>query len=482
MKVMHIFPESSHLSFNDLIEEQKKEYEVIHVVLEKAQESNSSKYCIRENGSIIIVRGVEEVLDHQYNHKLRKICDELFKKYKPDIVHIHVFSGSSLLPILNTASSLRIKKILRLNDHSLLYKVKGSFKKIKCIISQCDLITCFSLQQKKIFDKLFGESQKIIYVENLALKLNTIYKKVLNSYGRRLFYKIGNLCNSKCLYCVAGEATEAFIDLKNLIKELESKVADYDCIVFTGGEPTMHPKFFELMAITFYLGFKIEIQSNIRLFSSKKFTTKIQKFNVKIIVCMNSSREDIFDLMANAKGAYKQTVQGARNLIDAGIEVNTKIIITNYNYDHLREIVQFVKAFGINVSMLVFLTPMGFAMKNFKQINLQYRDVLPAVHEALQWGINHNMRMETENIPGCLLDEKYHRYNSEYDEGQKKLDGIYLNVSKGLYNCRTERIEEQKQRVSGCIHCPYFYKCEGVYREYVRNFGEEEFNPTLVGV
>jgi len=88
------------------------------------------------------------------------------------------------------------------------------------------------------------------------------------------------------------------------------------------------------------------------------------------------------------------------------------------------------------------------------------------------------MRMSTENIPGCLLDEKYHKYNSEYMH-QCNLDGIYLNENKGLYTCKTERMDVQKFKVRGCIKCPYSYKCEGVYREYVSNFGEEEFNPVL---
>ena len=165
-------------------------------------------------------------------------------------------------------------------------------------------------------------------------------------------------------------------------------------------------------------------------------------------------------------------------MISNEIDLHTKIIITNLNSGHLTEVVRFVKDFGIKSAMLVFPTPMGLARDNFKQINPRYRDILPDVHGALQWGIDHGMQMSTENIPGCLLDEKYHKYNSEYMH-QCNLDGIYLNENKGLYNCKTERMDVQKLKVRGCIKCPYSYKCEGVYREYVSNFGEEEFNPAL---
>jgi len=170
-----------------------------------------------------------------------------------------------------------------------------------------------------------------------------IYKRTMNRRNRSLFFKVGHLCNSKCLYCVAGEAVETFVDLIFIKKELEEKAPIYDRLVFTGGEPAMYPKFFELLAVSFYFGYKIDIQSNIRMFSSKRFTEKTKKFNTRIIVCINSSRAEIFDIMAQVKGAFKQTILGVENLKNAGVDVDTKIIITKHNQDHLTEIVRFIK-------------------------------------------------------------------------------------------------------------------------------------------
>jgi len=677
---MHISPVDSHPCFSYLVNDQKKEHQVFNVVLKQAQNVALKEYSIKKDESKIVVEGVKGIWDHQYDQNLRKLFDKLFKKYRPDIVHIHVFSGFSLLPILNTASSFRIKKILTLNDHSLIctkgicheqgrncdsasyrdcscgvmLRESNSFhKRIRSIINQSDKILCASKHQRILLEELFGKNQKIThsycgikeyslsksdvtskkifgYAGNLsdvkglehiiqafegmdntdyelrfailadpgevqnsnvlkkieALKNATvminlshqseihekfycdldyciipsvwnetgpltlfesfmhripvlinnmesmkekiqenkssrifnnarelavlikniingkikkelndkypfktfevfkqemfeIYEKALNKKYRMLNFKIGHLCNSKCLYCVAGEAVESFIDLKLLRREMERKASVYDCLVFTGGEPTMYPRFFDLMSIAFYLGYKIEIQSNIRIFSSKKFTEKIKKFNTKIIVCMNSSREDVFDNMAQARGAFKQTIQGVNNLKSAGIIVDTKIIITNDNLDHLKEIVQFVRSFGIDAAIMVFPTPMGLAKQNFMQINPRYTDTISHVTDAVDWGVAHNMRMEIENIPGCFLDEKYHKYIIEYKD-MSCIDGVYVTKPRGLYNARKERMNKQKLKVKGCMHCTLSYKCEGVYAEYVRNFGEEEFEPIMV--
>lgn len=502
MRVMHVSPEVSLASPSDLIAQNEK-FELTHVLLRQAKTGDPAACIVEENTSEIIVGGVHKVLDHSYDEKLRKIFDELFKKYKPEIVHIHVYSGFSLLPILNAASSLDIKKVLTLHDHSLIHnkrsnngqamkKSPGSsqnrpgrsssgrsqvfYTRAKHIFDQCDVVVCPSQAQRSLLERVFGENEKIVFTEALDLKMGTIYKKAFHIKKRMLYLKLGHLCNSKCLYCVAGVVGQPFIDLRLLKKELEKNAADYGRVILTGGEPTMHPRFFDLLTIAYYLGYKITIQSNIRAFSGKKFTAKAKKFNVKIIVCMNSSREQVFDVMADAPGAFRQTVEGIKNLTSQEIEVETKIIITNQNRDHLTEVVRFIKGFGIKAVMLVFPTPMGLALENFKLINPRYGDILPSVHNALQWGIDNNMRMSTENIPGCQLDEKYHKYNSEY-ENQGILDGIYLNSDKGLYNCKMERMDVQKIKVRGCTHCQHSYKCEGVYREYVRHFGETEFNP-----
>lgn len=507
MRVMHVSPAASLASHSEQIV-QNEIFDYTHVVLGQAKAGRQASYMVEENSLCIKVGGVQKIEDHRYDEKLRKTFDGLFKKYKPDIVHIHVYSGFSLLPILNAASSLDIKKALTLHDHSLIHnkrskhgqamkKGPGSsqdslgrlfsgksqvfYKRAKHIVDQCDVVICPLQAQKSLIERLFGKNERIVLAKDLDLEMGAVFRKAFNIQKRFLYLKLGHLCNSKCLYCVAGVADQPFIDLRLLKKELEESAADYGRVILTGGEPSMHPRFFDLLVIAFYLGYKIEIQSNIRAFSGKRFTSKIKKFNVKIIVCMNSSREQVFDEMADAPGAFRQTVEGIKNLTSQGIEVASKIIITHQNRDHLTEVVRFIKGFGIKDVMLVFPTPMGLARENFNRINPRYSDILFDVHDALQWGIDHDMHMTTENIPGCQLDEKYHKYSSEYVD-QGILDGIYMNLDRGLYNCKMERKDVQKIKVRGCTHCQFSHKCEGVYREYVRHFGEAEFDPVTAKV
>lgn len=204
LRIMHVSSLESHPCFTDLVELQREQQDVKLVKLElteKEKEYNKD-YEIDEtsNPYYITVRNVRKVIDQDYDVKLRNTFNILFKKYTPDVIHIHVFSGISLLSILNVASSLGIRKVLTLNDHSLLCTQGNclkdetkcelkSFDKCDCkvckkfalrnnlslngynklrvarvedIINQCDKIICPSQYQKKVLTNLFGENPNIV--------------------------------------------------------------------------------------------------------------------------------------------------------------------------------------------------------------------------------------------------------------------------------------------------------------------------------
>ena len=94
---------------------------------------------------------------------------------------------------------------------------------------------------------------------------------------RRIDIKTGFDCNNRCRFCVQGNKRDTFGsratgEVKAL---LEEALKDADSIVFTGGEVTIRPDFFELLAHARALGYKtIQIQSNGRMFASREFCEK----------------------------------------------------------------------------------------------------------------------------------------------------------------------------------------------------------------
>ncbi|RLF59837.1 MAG: hypothetical protein DRN25_03595, partial [Thermoplasmata archaeon] len=174
MKIFHI-SSINHPAISRLIELQRQDHQVWFVRLVY---DNSEKYKVVKNGNWIEIKGIRKVFDQEGDERLRDIFDSLLKDYKPDLIHVHVFSGMSLPSILNPASSLGIRKVLTLHDHSL-FCIKGICHNgvKKCVLNsvlQCDCRECreHSLKNNlplEIYNKLRHERIKSILVQCEAI-------------------------------------------------------------------------------------------------------------------------------------------------------------------------------------------------------------------------------------------------------------------------------------------------------------------------
>ena len=104
---------------------------------------------------------------------------------------------------------------------------------------------------------------------------------------KRADIKIGFGCNNHCLFCVQGDKRDfCFHKEKEEVEKSmdEAKADGHNEVVFTGGEPTLHPDFLDLVRYAKKVGFKeIQIQTNGRLFAYKDFCLKTKKIIIQDI-------------------------------------------------------------------------------------------------------------------------------------------------------------------------------------------------------
>ncbi|RLI98191.1 MAG: hypothetical protein DRO99_01370, partial [Candidatus Aenigmatarchaeota archaeon] len=232
MKIMHVSPIEEHSCFSYLIRRQEKKHEVIFVRLSMTDEHTEHEIEESMGNRHITIFGVKRNHDQSYDDKLRQTFDTLLKRHMPDMIHIHAFSGVSLLPIINVACSLSIKRVVTLHDHSLvctrgiMYDGKktcivGSLKDCRChecvrfskscgktldeyntdredtakaILSRCDAVICPSMQQKNELERLLGRGKNL---KCIHYGVNVEKGRVMHNHGRTRFGFLGLLSDSK---------------------------------------------------------------------------------------------------------------------------------------------------------------------------------------------------------------------------------------------------------------------------------------------
>lgn len=136
-------------------------------------------------------------------------------------------------------------------------------------------------------------------VKDIALK---------TSFDRWLSIVLTHACNLNCKYCLykGRKGTIGPELVKNLLKE--ARQLKYKSVSFSGGEPSLHPNFMEIMEYASKLGFKIEIVTNGTNLKTKDLL-KLRKIrNLRFVISLDSYDKEKNDSL-RGKGSYEAALR-----------------------------------------------------------------------------------------------------------------------------------------------------------------------------
>lgn len=205
------------------------------------------------------------------------------------------------------------------------------------------------------------------------------------------FLIVSRECNNNCTTCPNIFKLRKF-DLKDVYTTDDSKLYDYiyhkirekhiKNLIFTGGEPTILPNFFDILNIIFKIRPEINLilQTNGRMFSLPEFIKKFERFKKKNIlfeVGFFSSEKKIHDRITRCEGSFEQTVEGIINLLEEGYPLEINIVLCKLNYKKIAKIIDWIISdFGKYNSFkrinLLLPIPSGSYLKEFHMKNITH--------------------------------------------------------------------------------------------------------------
>jgi len=297
----------------------------------------------------------------------------------------------------------------------------------------------------------------------------------------RIDIRTGYLCNNNCLYCCVGHLGEKLKSTKDILNDLfVGRKAGAMKVSFTGGEPTIRKDIFFITRVARDMGYyEVQVITNGRMLSYKPFFDKLIDSGVNhIAFSFDDVNEKIVDMLSNSKGTFNQLMKAFENAKSHPEVLYTTITVINkLNYKHLPEITRFLielnKSLPNMFSEFMFISPEGNALNHIDLLVPRIRDVVSYVHESLDLAIKNKYRLNVEAIPLCYM-QGYENHVVELHMADKRfmanLDGFDSD-----YNAN--RKNNLKAKTLKCKSCRYFNICEGVHKEYLRLFGDEELNP-----
>ena len=197
-------------------------------------------------------------------------------------------------------------------------------------------------------------------------------------------WQITSRCNLRCIHCLAGEESklnELSVDqAKDFINDLAGMNVFY--INVGGGEPLLHPNFFEIMDYAHEKGVYAQFSTNGTLIESK-IAAEISKSNLRVQVSLDGWAATVNDSIRGA-GTYKKAIEAIRVLCEKKVITAVNCVVTKQTIAGLDQMLALANLYGAKLR-LSRLRPSGRAKDLWQELAPSREQYI----QLYQWLRNH---------------------------------------------------------------------------------------------
>jgi cyclic pyranopterin phosphate synthase len=242
---------------------------------------------------------------------------------------------------------------------------------------------------------------------------------------------------------------------------------------------------------------RISVMTNGRRLGHLPYAAALVKAGMnRFYVSIHGHTKKLHEGLTRTPDSFEQTVAGIEvvaRLKRFGVELHTSTVLTDRNLPHLAEIYAFLRERGVDHVVFNVMQANGRADTFFEQIFPPYPDIAERFRAFLAQAREPRVMAFLVDIPRCVTEgipdfnrgfvERHRHYDVEENA---ILDGVNLaeraEESHGrrlVVLTREDLDQSTRSKRDECRRCRYDQGCEGVWRNYLRRRGWDEFTPVL---
>jgi MoaA/NifB/PqqE/SkfB family radical SAM enzyme len=281
---------------------------------------------------------------------------------------------------------------------------------------------------------------------------------------------LGYDCNLACDYCtITPEMRLRSLTTRAVLEALdEGRARGYDCVSFTGGEPTIRADLLGLVKAARARGYgDIKVQSNGLIYATASNVDKLvaagaNRFHVSI----HTHDPAAYDELVRRDGSYPLMVAGLRNLVAQKLRVTADVILKTDTYRRLPDAIRWLHELGVRSAHLWFVSLTDGNRENISSMP-RMTEVVPFMREAFAWARVRDFELRSLHVPRCLLgDDAPHAY----DPGA---DRVLVVTPEARFELRDSKLAGSVH-VEACRGCVHETICPGVRPDYLARYGDGE--------
>ena len=238
----------------------------------------------------------------------------------------------------------------------------------------------------------------------------------LSSNDPALF--ITNRCNSNCIMCPVSSSVrkhDSIINAENLLKICKQIPDDTYHVTITGGEPFFLKQ--DIFKVFTYLKEKLNTVEYLLLTNGRAFAdlnyvdmfVKCAPSKILVGIPVHGFDPLTHDRVTRTPGSFEQTISGIHSLIERGVDIEIRIVISKINLDILEEIAIFIadNMKGIKCVKFIGLEMLGNAWKNRDEVWIDYKESSKIMEKAITTLVMRGVDVGVYNYPLCCVDKQF---------------------------------------------------------------------------
>jgi Fe-coproporphyrin III synthase len=175
-------------------------------------------------------------------------------------------------------------------------------------------------------------------------------------------WNITRTCNLRCVHCYSdSNAMQYPGELSwDQMQEVVKDLAAYQIpsLLLSGGEPLIHPRFFDLVDLASEAGLKLTISTNGTLITPEK-AARLKAANVAYVGISLDGIGEIHDQFRRKEGAFDAAVRGFKNCHEVDQKTGLRLTLTSHNVENIGQILDFIEDQEIQRVCFYHLVPAG---------------------------------------------------------------------------------------------------------------------------
>ena len=193
-----------------------------------------------------------------------------------------------------------------------------------------------------------------------------VYREALRKQPRLrwLFFEITSRCNLSCMHCGSSCTSEGEqLSAGDVESVLGTITGEKPMICLTGGEPLVHPKFFEIAECVHSSGYLWGMTTNATLITDE-IALRLREAGMKTVSVSLDGMEEAHDKLRRQKGAWRRALDGISSLQKAGFEPQVTTVVHQENLRDLEALYQLLSERKVTSWRPINVEPIGRACES----------------------------------------------------------------------------------------------------------------------